>query len=358
MGRLALLEEMRSRARGEVGELRTSDSLVVKWGGRTGLSSVLRFPRRDCRMYRPIASLVLLAACATPAPKMSFAEAGILVTAPSPEDSAERETPSQGEVPASPGWSSEAARPGAPLDPLLVRFAYGARERRADLPASASFPDEAVRAWQDLLLALDPRHSAYTSSRAELGRARITVETELELDRRRFGSPPPELATRVDGLLARLLRSEQSAPGAGAPDLGSSRPPLLAWPIDRADLTSPFGARFHPILHVVRMHEGIDLAAAPGRVVHAAAAGYVVRAGPDAGYGLLVELRHSGELSSRYAHLSRLFCSPGEHLEAGAPLGLLGATGRATGPHLHFEVWRGGEPEDPLAVLVSRGAGD
>jgi murein DD-endopeptidase MepM/ murein hydrolase activator NlpD len=77
----------------------------------------------------------------------------------------------------------------------------------------------------------------------------------------------------------------------------------------------------------------------------------VVSAGWAGGYGLLVEVRHPGELTTRYGHLSALFCAPGDSLEAGAPLGLIGQTGLTTGPHLHFEVWQGGQPRDPLAFI-------
>lgn len=99
------------------------------------------------------------------------------------------------------------------------------------------------------------------------------------------------------------------------------------------------------------MHNGVDLAAAAGRVVSAAAGGFVVRAGWSGGYGLLVEVRHPGDLTTRYSHLSAVLCAPGDALEPGQPVGLVGRTGLATGPHLHFEVWRGGEPRDPLPLL-------
>jgi murein DD-endopeptidase MepM/ murein hydrolase activator NlpD len=100
------------------------------------------------------------------------------------------------------------------------------------------------------------------------------------------------------------------------------------------------------------MHRGLDLATAPGRLVAAAAPGFVVQAGWAPGHGLLVEVRHPGDLTSRYAHLMHLLCSPGDAVEAGTPLGLVGRTGVATGPHLHFEVWRGGQALDPLELLA------
>ena len=101
-------------------------------------------------------------------------------------------------------------------------------------------------------------------------------------------------------------------------------------------------------------HGGIDLASARGRVVGAAGRGYVVRAGWMAGYGLLVEVRHPGEVTTRYGHLSALLCGPGDAVDAGQPVGLVGQTGLATGPHLHFEVWQHGQPSDPLALARRR----
>jgi len=78
----------------------------------------------------------------------------------------------------------------------------------------------------------------------------------------------------------------------------------------------------------------------------------VIRAGWSRGYGLMVEVRHGSGVTTRYSHLGRVLCSPGEAVETGQPLGVVGATGRATGPHLHFEVWRQGRARDPLAMLV------
>jgi murein DD-endopeptidase MepM/ murein hydrolase activator NlpD len=191
----------------------------------------------------------------------------------------------------------------------------------------------------------------------ELVRARVTVEAELEFDRRHFGPPPPTLAAHVASVIHRLARRAEAARLLGQTLFVVTAPPALRWPITDAGLSSVFGMRTHPIDGIRRMHWGIDLAAAPGRVVASAARGFVVHAGYTPGYGLAVEVRHDGELTSRYGHLSRLLCAPGDRVEAGQALGLVGATGRATGPHLHFEVWRGGRAEDPLILLGARWAG-
>jgi murein DD-endopeptidase MepM/ murein hydrolase activator NlpD len=107
-----------------------------------------------------------------------------------------------------------------------------------------------------------------------------------------------------------------------------------------ASISSAFGWRIHPVTGTTRMHEGTDLAAAEGTPVLAAYAGEVATAEYSGGYGLMVILRHlNGEQESRYGHLSEIFVRPGETVQQGAVIGLVGSTGLSTGPHLHFE-WR------------------
>ena len=100
-----------------------------------------------------------------------------------------------------------------------------------------------------------------------------------------------------------------------------------------------------------RRHDGIDLAAPEGTPVAAAAAGTVIYAGEQAGYGALVILRHEGGLVTVYAHNSRLLVKEGDRVARGEPIARVGETGRTTGPHLHFEVRVGTQPRDPLGFL-------
>lgn len=101
-----------------------------------------------------------------------------------------------------------------------------------------------------------------------------------------------------------------------------------------------------------RNHEGIDIAAPQGTSVFAAAEGKVLRTGFDAqGYGRFVEVRHPNGMTSLYGHLSRLDVHTGMALMAGQRLGLVGSTGRSTGPHLHFEVRRAGRLVNPERVV-------
>lgn len=114
-------------------------------------------------------------------------------------------------------------------------------------------------------------------------------------------------------------------------------------------VTSEFGRRIHPITGDVRMHTGVDLRAAEGVPIRAAAPGVVREAGPRGGYGNAVEIDHGDGTSTLYAHASALVVKPGQHVEGGETLGLVGHTGQATGPHLHFELRHHGRPVDPLA---------
>lgn len=117
-----------------------------------------------------------------------------------------------------------------------------------------------------------------------------------------------------------------------------------------ASISSAFGWRVHPVTGTLRMHEGTDLAAAEGTPVLAAYPGEVASAEYSGGYGLMVILRHlDGTQESRYGHLSEIFVRPGERVQQGAVIGLVGSTGLATGPHLHFE-WRHLTPEGWVAV--------
>ena len=122
-------------------------------------------------------------------------------------------------------------------------------------------------------------------------------------------------------------------------------------------MTSGFGERFHPILGYVRFHDGVDLAAALGTPIVAAADGRVIGAGWRGGYGEQVEIVHEGGLETRYGHMSRIAAHAGEIVRKGEVIGYVGSTGLSTGPHLHFEVTRNGRPVNPMSVKMTSGPG-
>jgi len=116
--------------------------------------------------------------------------------------------------------------------------------------------------------------------------------------------------------------------------------------------------RYHPILHENLPHEGIDIAAAYGTRILAAAAGRVSQAGWDGGYGLAVMIDHGYGLQTRYGHMSRIAVSVGQQVRRGDLLGYVGSTGLSTGPHLHYEVRVHGRAVDPLKFVVKDGYSD
>jgi len=131
---------------------------------------------------------------------------------------------------------------------------------------------------------------------------------------------------------------------------GSAPSGKFAWPV-AGRIISGFGYRIHPIFGVRRFHSGIDIAASYGTPVKAADGGQVVQAGYFGGYGNSVMLYHGGGFATWYAHLSSINVSMGQFVQRGQVIGLIGSTGWATGPHLHFEVRINGAPQDPRAYL-------
>jgi murein DD-endopeptidase MepM/ murein hydrolase activator NlpD len=136
----------------------------------------------------------------------------------------------------------------------------------------------------------------------------------------------------------------------------SMRKFLIRKPIVAGEMTSPFGMRYHPVLHYARMHTGVDWGASIGTPILAAGAGAVIEAEYTSGYGRRVEIQHANGYVTTYSHLSGFARGvvAGAHVTQGQVIGYLGQSGLATGPHLHYEVIINGNFVDPMAIKLAR----
>jgi murein DD-endopeptidase MepM/ murein hydrolase activator NlpD len=155
--------------------------------------------------------------------------------------------------------------------------------------------------------------------------------------------------------LDKLPRPLDKAPHETAPAPAHPQPLPAGSGFGQNHLSSSFGERIHPIDGSRHFHTGVDVRAAAGTPILAAAGGVVKRAGERGGYGNAVEIDHGNGLTTLYAHAQQLSVQPGDTIAEGQALGLVGQTGKATGPHLHFEVRVQGKPIDPRRALNAYG---
>ncbi len=166
-------------------------------------------------------------------------------------------------------------------------------------------------------------------------------------------------AVTANGKTTRLYRFKAADGSVGYFDAGgrSSERALLRTPIDGARLSSGYGRRRHPILGYTRMHRGLDFAAQRGTPIYAAGDGVVEYAGRNGGYGKYVRLRHGNNYKTAYAHMRRYGhgIRRGRRVRQGQVIGYVGSTGVSTGPHLHYEVHRGGRSINPRRLKLPSG---
>jgi len=150
-------------------------------------------------------------------------------------------------------------------------------------------------------------------------------------------------------LLIGLTKTSETGPGP-SPKATSPWARLLE---GSARLTSEYGMRRDPFTGKPEHHDGIDIAARTGTPIHPYLPGRVVFSGWKEGYGQAVVVRHQEGLETVYGHTYRNLVREGQKVDRDTAIGLVGSTGRATGPHLHFEVRRNGRSIDPVHVLTS-----
>jgi murein DD-endopeptidase MepM/ murein hydrolase activator NlpD len=183
---------------------------------------------------------------------------------------------------------------------------------------------------------VDPRQVATGAELFVPGASRVVDQEETT------GLPAPGPGP---GGASRPSRTSLSpAPPEREGEAGGARSAVLGWPLQGV-LYGRYGVRSG------HRHDGIDLAAPEGTPIGAAAAGTVIFAGEQAGYGSILILRHADGLVTVYAHCSSLLVEEGRQVRRGELVARVGRTGRTTGPHLHFEVRQGTRPRNPLLFL-------
>jgi murein DD-endopeptidase MepM/ murein hydrolase activator NlpD len=162
------------------------------------------------------------------------------------------------------------------------------------------------------------------------------------------GGAPKTVSRSVSGDDASQRRHVIADDSAGGPEHPTVTALRSRWPV-RGPITSDFGPR----RAFARFHSGIDIAAKPETPCRIAAAGTVVFAGWQNGYGKTIIVEHGDRIHTLYGHLSRLVVSRGQRVKQGAVIGLTGTTGHASGPHLHYEILVNGRPVDPGPYLAA-----
>ena len=219
-----------------------------------------------------------------------------------------------------------------------------ARQRQAQARAAAAAALLAVTSKTEMAKAAEQTVNAVVAARAAAFKAAKKAAVEDKRQYQVMVAYSGALETRIRDLAAKLAKTPNPPQGTGE----MVRPGLGV-------VTSPFGPRFHPILHYVKVHTGIDFAAADG-IAYAADDGVVMFTEYNTAYGNMTVIDHGTvgglHMTTLYAHQAAIGVKPGDRVVKGQAIGVIGSTGYATGPHLHFEVRIDGQPIDPAPFLV------
>ena len=174
-------------------------------------------------------------------------------------------------------------------------------------------------------------------------------------------SKPSTIALAIAlGAALGSISPSHALPTTQRPLLIASARTAFVYPVMGPRLSSDYGMRKHPVRKARKHHDGIDLAAPVGAPIRAIADGQVMYADPHGGYGRYVVIRHLDGFTSHYGHCEKLEVVPGQKITAGQIIGTVGSSGVSTGPHLHFEIRRNGEAQNPeqyLPGLADQAAG-
>ena len=211
---------------------------------------------------------------------------------------------------------------------------------KADFARIAARYDDAKRQLADA----NARVTALAAQRSTaLSAVKAAKGSDIALNQARIAESG-QLGAQIESLSEQLAKRGAAVDGTGS----------FSHPLDGV-ITSPFGMRFHPILHYTKLHTGTDFAG--GSVIKAADDGRVLMTVVSTAYGNFTVIDHGmadgKHLTTAYAHQARFLVKAGDVVHKGDPIGIVGQTGYATGPHLHFEVRENGTVVDPVAFLAS-----
>jgi murein DD-endopeptidase MepM/ murein hydrolase activator NlpD len=224
----------------------------------------------------------------------------------------------------------------------LERLRSALEDERLAQSETRSAAREAERARAELEAQLENLKDQQT--------AQLELKTEAE---RRIGVWAGELTAYAEEDAAVQNLINQSAERVNTAINNPTPPSELGfqWPIEGARISSEYGYRIHPVYGTRRLHAGIDLAAPRGTPIASANTGVVIFAGVRGGYGRTVIVDHGNDISTLYAHMTEIGVVEGQNIDRGDIVGFVGATGTATGNHLHFEIRVGGGTVNPRTYL-------
>lgn len=250
--------------------------------------------------------------------------------------------------------TAEIATPNTP--PVQATLLTGAVTPQSDLPDLEYVAQSLHGMMNDNRHALDTLSKAATNSTNEIVAAleNLGINSKLPIiDGASIGGPyePPQGSNPSLSLVNDANTAMAALDRFSAARNLIKMAPIHAPLAKKTRISSNFGSRRDPFLKRNAFHAGMDFAAVSGTPVRSAGDGEVTHAGRRSGYGILVEVKHTTGLVTRYAHLSKFSVKVGQKVSAGQKIGNVGSTGRSTGPHLHFEVRRNDEPVNPANYL-------
>jgi len=281
------------------------------------------------------------------------------------DDGNRTRTISRGPIPSADDSFGGDGQPSAIRTPAGIQIDRAISDFRARRAASEKLPRTNTshsENWLVLLSAIDDACTVAPTADdlSAFVRARVVIEVEHQRDVSLKRVLPADIDKRVarsiGGIDSRVAELKLVLPDGGgimSPLVRKRGTTLVLYtPVSDPIISSPFGPRTDPLHGATRFHAGLDFAQPAGSTIFASAEGYVIYAGWQGGYGRHVVIDHGDGIRTHYSHMETIVVKPGARVRAGDPIGAVGETGRATGPHLHFAVTnQDGQFLDPATVL-------